>query len=98
MINANRALTPPWNLYCDHTDSLSQRDTGWLQYYCFDVQDVLDSILIGYRVAEEISLPLMINMDAFYLTHTSEVVDIPEQEEMDDFLPPYRTEYTLDVE
>lgn len=98
MVNANRALTPPWNLYCDHTDSLSQRDTGWLQYYCFDVQDVLDSILMGYRVAEEISLPLMINMDAFYLTHTSEVVDIPDQEEVDDFLPPYRTEYTLDVE
>ena len=54
MVNANRALTPPWNLYCDQTDSLSQRDTGWLQYYCSDCQDVLDAILIAFRVTEEI--------------------------------------------
>ena len=48
MVNCNRALTPPWNLYCDHTDSLAQRDTGWIQYYCADAQDVLDAILIAY--------------------------------------------------
>ena len=53
MVNCNRALAPPWNLYCDHTDSLAQRDTGWIQYYCADVQDVLDAVLMAYRVGEK---------------------------------------------
>ena len=98
MLNANRALSPPWNLYCDHTDSLSQRDTGWTQYYCSDVQDVMDSTLIAYRVAEKVMLPVMINLDGFYLTHTSEVIDIPEQEQVDRFLPPYDPVDKVDVE
>ena len=98
MLNANRALSPPWNLYCDHTDSLSQRDTGWIQYYCGDVQDLLDATLIAYKVAEKVMLPVMINQDGFYLTHTSEVVDIPEQAEVDAFLPPYMPEAKVDVD
>jgi len=98
MVNCNRALAPPWNLYCDHTDSLAQRDTGWLQYYCSNAQDVLDSILIAYAVAEQALLPVMINVDAFYLTHTSEILDVPDQKEVDDFLPPYRPASKLDVE
>ncbi len=98
MVNANRALSPPWNLYCDHTDSLSQRDTGWIQYYCCDAQDVIDGLLIAYKVAEKIMLPVMINLDAFYLTHTSEVVDIPEQAEVDAFLPPYLPPTKVDVD
>ena len=60
MANCNRAMAPPWNLYCDHTDSLSQRDTGWIQYYAADAQDVLDAILIAYAVAEEALLPVMV--------------------------------------
>jgi pyruvate/2-oxoacid:ferredoxin oxidoreductase alpha subunit len=87
MVNANRSLAPPWNLYCDQSDSLSQRDTGWLQYYCADCQDVLDSIIVAYKVAEDVSLPVMINLDAFYLTHTSEAVEIPDQKAVDDFIP-----------
>jgi pyruvate/2-oxoacid:ferredoxin oxidoreductase alpha subunit len=98
MVNANRALAPPWNLYCDHTDSLAQRDTGWMQYYCDNVQNVLDSILIAYRVAEQAQLPVMINMDAFYLTHTSEQIDIPDQDEVDRFLKPFRPVSKLDVD
>jgi pyruvate/2-oxoacid:ferredoxin oxidoreductase alpha subunit len=98
MINANRALSPPWNLYCDHTDSLSQRDTGWVQYYCDDVQNVMDSVLIAYRVAERAQFPVMINMDAFYLTHTSEPIDIPDQSEVDRFLPPFLPASKLDVD
>ncbi|HSW68356.1 MAG TPA: transketolase C-terminal domain-containing protein, partial [Bacteroidales bacterium] len=98
MANANRALAPPWNLYCDHTDSLSQRDTGWIQYYCADVQDVLDAIIIGYRVAEKMLLPVMINLDAFYLTHTSEPLDVPEQASVDHFLPAAKFEDKLDVD
>ena len=98
MVNCNRALAPPWNLYCDHTDSLSQRDTGWVQYYCADAQDVLDAVLIAYRVAEQALLPIMVNMDAFYLTHTSEVIDVPDQETVDAFLPPNRPASKLDVD
>lgn len=97
MVNCNRALGSPWNLYCDHTDSLSQRDTGWIQYYCADAQDVLDAILIAYSVAEQALLPIMINMDGFYLTHTSEVMDVPDQKTVDIFLPPYRALSKLDV-
>jgi pyruvate/2-oxoacid:ferredoxin oxidoreductase alpha subunit len=98
MANCNRALSPPWNLYCDHTDSLAQRDTGWLQYYCANAQDVLDSILIAYAVAERALLPVMINIDAFYLTHTSEILDVPDQKGVDAFLPPYRPSSKLDVD
>ncbi|BBO69068.1 pyruvate ferredoxin oxidoreductase subunit alpha [Desulfosarcina alkanivorans] len=98
MANANRALAPPWNLYCDHTDALSQRDTGWIQYYCADVQDVMDAILIAYRVAEKVLLPVMVNLDAFYLTHTSELLDVPEQASVDRYLPAYRPESKLDVD
>jgi pyruvate/2-oxoacid:ferredoxin oxidoreductase alpha subunit len=97
MVNCNRAMAPPWNLYCDHTDSLAQRDTGWAQYYCSNAQDVLDSILIAYGVAEQAMLPIMINMDAFYLTHTSEILDVPDQKDVDDFLPSYRPANKLDV-
>jgi pyruvate/2-oxoacid:ferredoxin oxidoreductase alpha subunit len=97
MVNCNRALCAPWNLYCDHTDSLAQRDTGWGQYYCADAQDVLDTVLIAYHVAEQALLPVMINMDAFYLTHTSELVDVPDQEAVDVFLPSYQPSSKLDV-
>jgi pyruvate/2-oxoacid:ferredoxin oxidoreductase alpha subunit len=98
MVNCNRAMAPPWNLYCDHTDSLSQRDTGWIQYYCADAQDVLDAILIAYAVAEQALLPVMINLDAFYLTHTSEPLDVPEQAEVDLFLPPFSAPLKLDMD
>jgi pyruvate/2-oxoacid:ferredoxin oxidoreductase alpha subunit len=97
MANCNRALSPPWNLYCDHTDSLAQRDTGWMQYYCANAQDVLDAILIAYAVAEQALLPVMINIDAFFLTHTSEILDVPDQNAVDGFLPPFRPENRLDV-
>ena len=98
MVNCNRAMAPPWNLYCDHTDSLSQRDTGWIQYYCADAQDVLDAILIAYAVAEQALLPVMINQDGFYLTHTSEPVDVPDQAAVDLFLPPYQAPFKLNVD
>ena len=96
MLNANRALSPPWNLYCDHTDSLSQRDTGWVQYYCSDVQDVLDGTLIAYKVAEKVMLPVMINLDGFYLTHTSEIVDVPDRDKVDGYLPAYHPAAKVD--
>jgi len=96
LAEVNRALGAPWNIWADQTDSLAQRDTGWLQFYCEDVQEVLDSILLAYRLGEEISLPVMVVFDAFFLSHTYEPVDVPEQEKVDQFLPPWQPTEQLD--
>ncbi|RJP18842.1 MAG: pyruvate ferredoxin oxidoreductase [Candidatus Abyssobacteria bacterium SURF_5] len=98
MAEVNRALAPGWNIWADQSDSLAQRDTGWLQFYCTCNQEILDSILIAYRLAETVSLPAMVVYDAFYLSHTYEAVDIPSPEQVDKFLPPYRPEFKLDVD
>ena len=100
MANVNRALAPPWSVWADHTDSISQRDTGWLQFYCESNQEVLDTIILAYKVCEQpdVLLPAMANMDAFILSHTSEVVDVPDIREVDAFLPPFNPKYRLDVE
>jgi len=86
----NRAVGPPWNIGADHTDSMSQRDTGWIQFYCESNQEVLDTVLQAFRLAEHphIRLPAMVMEDAFYLSHTLEPVEVPEQEVVDQFLPP----------
>jgi pyruvate ferredoxin oxidoreductase alpha subunit len=98
LANVNRAVGAGWNIWADQTDSISQRDTGWIQIYCESNQEVLDGIIMAYKVAESLLLPVMITYDAFFLSHTSEVVDIPEQEKVDEFLPPYRPPYMIDVE
>jgi len=97
LTNVNRSVGPGWNIWADQTDSVSQRDTGWIQIYCESNQEVLDSVIMGYRLAEEVSLPVMVTYDAFFLSHTSEVVDIPEIEEVDAFLPAFEPRYRLDV-
>ena len=97
LVNVNRAMAPPWTIYCDQNDSLSQRDTGWMQYYCESNQEVLDTILMAYKVSEEVMLPSMLNLDAFFLSHTCEPVDIPDQELVDTFLPPYEKDLKIDV-
>lgn len=89
MAEVNRALAPGWNLWMDQTDSLAQRDTGWIQLYCADGQEVLDTTLMAFLLAETVNLPVMIVLDAFFLSHTFEPVDVPSQEEADRFLPPY---------
>jgi 2-oxoisovalerate ferredoxin oxidoreductase alpha subunit len=85
----NRAVAPPWSIGADHTDTMAQRDTGWIQFYAESNQEVLDTVLIAYRVAEDLAvrLPVMVTEDAFYLSHTVEPVDIPMQDEVDRFLP-----------
>jgi len=98
MTNVNRAMAPGWNIWSEQNDSLSQRDTGWLQFYCESNQEVLDTVIQAYKVAERISLPVMICLDGFSLSHTYEGVDIPDQDEIDAFLPPYDPEYKLDVD
>ncbi len=96
----NRAVGPPWNIWADHTDSMAQRDTSWLQVYCENNQEVLDMVIQAYRLGEdpEVSLPVMIMEDAFYLSHTAEPVDIPDQTLVDAFLPPFQPRHILDVE
>jgi 2-oxoisovalerate ferredoxin oxidoreductase alpha subunit len=100
MTNINRAMAPPWSVWADHLDSVAQRDTGWIQYYCESNQEVLDTIITAYKVSEsrEIMLPSLLNLDAFYLSHTYETVDIPEQKEVDKFLPTFDPPYKFDVE
>jgi len=85
----NRAVAPPWSIFTDHADTISQRDTGWLQFYAESNQEVLDTVLIAFRLAEhaDVMLPAMVTEDAFYLSHTVEPVDVPGQEEVDAFLP-----------
>jgi len=98
MAEVNRALAPGWNIWIDQTDSLAQRDTGWIQMYCEHGQEVLDSIIQAYRLGELVNLPVMVVLDAFYLSHTYEPVDIPDQEPVDRFLPPYEPKFQLDTE
>jgi len=96
MVNVNRAIGAPWNVWNEQTDSLAQRDTGWLQIYCASAQECLDSVIQAYRLAETILLPVMVVSDGFFLSHTSEPVDIPLQENVDAFLPPYEAAHRLD--
>ena len=96
MVNVNLALAPDWNIWADQGDSLAQRDTGWVQFYVEDNQEVLDTVILAYRLAESVSLPVMVCYDAFYLSHTFEPVDIPEQSEVDLWLPSYVPDCFLD--
>lgn len=95
MGNINRAMAPGWSIWSDQNDSLSQRDTGWIQFYCSSNQEVLDTVIQAFKVSEGLLIPSMIILDAFTLSHTYEVVDVPEQEKVDEFLPPFRPEIRL---
>ena len=98
MANVNRAMSAPWTMWCDQGDSLSQRDTGWLQFYCEDNQEVLDSIIMAYRISEQVLLPSMVCLDGFILSHTYEQVEIPDPKDVDRYLPGYAPKFKLDVE
>lgn len=99
MMNANRSTALPWNIYGDQRDSISQLDCGWIQAYAVDAQEALDLALMSYYIAEkkEVSTPFMANLDGFVLTHTYEVVEVPTQEQADEFLPKFETENKLDL-
>ena len=99
-VNVNRAVFAPWSLEPDLTDSLSERDTGWIQLYCASVQEVLDSVLCAYRIAETVMLPVLVCAEGFLLSHTSEVLHVPDQASVDAFLPAFRPpdEWVLDPE
>ncbi len=89
LVNVNRSIFAPWSLEPDLSDSMSQRDTGWVQLYCSSAQEVLDGVLCAYRIAETALLPVMVCLEGFLLSHTSEVVDVPGQSTVDAFLPPF---------
>jgi pyruvate/2-oxoacid:ferredoxin oxidoreductase alpha subunit len=98
IVNVNRALGPGWNIWCDHQDSISQRDTGWLQVYVASHQEAVDTVFQAYKITEDHSvlLPLMLNMDAFVLSHTYMDAEVPEREEVEKYLPRYVPKWKLD--
>ena len=100
MCNINRVIGPGWNIWADENDSISQRDTGWIQFYCSSNQEIFDTVIQSFKLAEheKILLPVMINLNAFILSHTSMPVFIPDQKEIDDFLPRYQPKWKLDVD
>ena len=96
MTVANRALGAPINIWNDHSDAMSQRDSGWIQLYARTNQEAADLHVQAFRLAEELSLPVMVCMDGFVLTHAFEGVDVPDQAGVDAFLPPFVPRQVLD--
>jgi pyruvate/2-oxoacid:ferredoxin oxidoreductase alpha subunit len=97
MANINRTVASPWAFWPDQTDSLAQRDTGWVQLYVESAQEALDSVPQAFRVAEQALLPVMVNLDAFYVSHAMEPVDVPVQDDVDAYLPPFAPARRLDT-
>ena len=95
MVDVNRAMAPPWSVWDDQTDSLAQRDTGWMQFYAENNQEVYDGVLMAFKVAETVNIPAMIVESAFILSHTYDVVEMIPQELVDEFLPPRKPLYDL---
>lgn len=98
MANVNRTVASPWAFWPDQTDSLAQRDTGWIQFYSESPQESLDTVLQAFRIAERVRLPVMVSHDAFYVSHSLEPVHVPSQELVDRYLPPYLPAQRLDTE
>ncbi len=87
LVDVNRAMAAPWTIWCDQTDSAAQRDTGLMQFYCWSNQEILDSVICSFKIAEALLIPCMICYDGFFISHTHEAVEIPDQKEIDEFLP-----------
>jgi pyruvate/2-oxoacid:ferredoxin oxidoreductase alpha subunit len=98
MANVNRLLAAPWGFWADQLDSLSQRDTGWIQFYCENGQEALDTVIQAYKIAEQVYLPAMVCLEAFFVSHFMEVVHLPSQEQVDRFLPPIDLPHKFDTE
>jgi pyruvate/2-oxoacid:ferredoxin oxidoreductase alpha subunit len=89
MCNVNRVVAVPWAFGSDQSDSLSQRDTGWLQFYCEDAQEAFDTVIQAYRIAEQVLLPVMVAIDGFFTSHFIEPIEIPDQASIDAYLPSF---------
>jgi pyruvate/2-oxoacid:ferredoxin oxidoreductase alpha subunit len=97
MCNVNRVIAMPWAFGSDQSDSLAQRDTGWLQFYCEDAQEAVDTVLQAYKLAEETLFPVMVCIDGFFTSHFLEPLELPEQEAVDTFLPPFSIPTRFDI-
>jgi 2-oxoisovalerate ferredoxin oxidoreductase alpha subunit len=100
MCNINRVVGPGWNIWVDENDSISQRDTGWIQFYCSSNQEIFDTVIQAFKLAEheKVVLPVMVNLNAFILSHTSMPAEIPEQRIVDEFLGTYSPKWKLDID
>jgi pyruvate/2-oxoacid:ferredoxin oxidoreductase alpha subunit len=98
LANVNRAMAPGWNIWTDQNDSLSQRDTGWIQLYCEDGQEVMDSVIQAFALAARLSLPVMVVLDAFFLSHTAEAISVPDEAEIADLIPAWEAPWRIDLE
>jgi pyruvate/2-oxoacid:ferredoxin oxidoreductase alpha subunit len=94
--NVNRTVASPWAFWPDQTDSLAQRDTGWIQFYSESAQESLDSVIQAFRIAESVLVPALVSHDAFYVSHALEPVRVPAQELVDEFLPEYAPPHRID--
>ncbi|MEA2014249.1 MAG: transketolase C-terminal domain-containing protein [Thermodesulfobacteriota bacterium] len=98
MCCVNRGVGAPWSIFNDQQDSFSQRDTGWIQIYCRDNQEIIDTIIQAYRIAEEVYIPVMVCYDGFILSHTMMPVDVPDAGIVKKFLPPYKPHTILSAD
>jgi 2-oxoisovalerate ferredoxin oxidoreductase alpha subunit len=100
MCNINRVIGPGWNIWVDENDSISQRDTGWIQFYCSSNQEIFDTVIQAFKLAEheKVVLPVMVNLNAFILSHTSMPAEIPEQHVVDEYLGKYVPRWKLDID
>jgi len=96
MCVVNRGVGAPWTIWNDHQDSMSQRDTGWIQIYACDHQQIIDTVIKAFRLAETVSIPVMVCYDGYLLSHTYMPFDVPDETQVDRFLPSYRPERFLD--
>ncbi len=98
MVIGNRSLSAPLSIWNDHQDSISERDSGWVQLYCENNQEAVDNTIQAFRISEAVKIPVMVCMDGFFLTHTTEQIDIPEIHEVRKFAPKKQREIKLDPE
>jgi pyruvate/2-oxoacid:ferredoxin oxidoreductase alpha subunit len=98
MCCVNRGVGAPWSIFNDQQDSIAQRDTGWIQLYCRDNQEIIDTVIQAYRIAEEVYAPVMVCYDGFVLSHTMMPVCVPDTETVNSFLPPYKPHTFLSAE
>lgn len=96
MCTVNRGVGAPWTIWNDHQDSISQRDAGWIQLYVNDHQEIIDTVIKAFRLAEAVSIPVMVCYDGYYLSHTFMPFEIPPADKVDAFLPPYYYKHALD--
>jgi pyruvate/2-oxoacid:ferredoxin oxidoreductase alpha subunit len=96
MCVVNRAVGAPWCIWNDHQDSISQRDTGWIQMYCCDHQQIIDTVIKAFALAEAVSAPVMVCYDGYLLSHTYMPFEVPDEKQVAKFLPPFKPAYALD--